>query len=59
METFGFLKIIPDMPVATNRNYKLAPITSFHHIFATATPISVTLTPKFSESLSLSFYAFI
>jgi hypothetical protein len=49
METFGFLKIIPDMPVATNRNYKLAPITSFHHIFATATPISATLTPKFSE----------
>jgi hypothetical protein len=53
------LKIIPDMALATSRNYKMVPATSFHHIFATTTPISVILVSKFSESFTLSFHAFI
>jgi hypothetical protein len=55
----GFLKIIPDIALATSRNYKYVPITSFRHIFATVTPNPVILVPKFSESLPLSSYAFI
>jgi hypothetical protein len=54
-----FSKIIPDIALATSRNYKKVPATSFRHIFATVTPISAILAPKFSESLSLSSYAFI
>jgi hypothetical protein len=45
--------------LATSRKYKKVPTTSFHHIFATVTPISVIIAPKFSESLPLSSYAFI
>jgi hypothetical protein len=33
--------------------------TSKIHIFSTTTPKPVILVPKFSESLPLSFYAFI
>jgi hypothetical protein len=53
------LKIILDIPLATSRNYKEVPITSFRHIFATVTPNSVIPSPKFLGSLPLSFYAFI
>jgi hypothetical protein len=53
-----FSKIITDIALATSRNYKLVPITSFHHIFATVTINPVILVPKFSESLPLSSYAF-
>jgi hypothetical protein len=34
-------------------------MTSFHHIFVAATPISMVLVQKFSKSLPLSSYAFI
>jgi hypothetical protein len=54
-----FLKIILNLALATSRNYRQAPITSSCHISVTATPNSVILAPKFSESLTLSFYAFI
>jgi hypothetical protein len=39
--------------------HKMAPETSKLHIFSTTTPNSVILVLKFSESLPLSFYAFI
>jgi hypothetical protein len=38
---------------------KNSPKTSKFHIFSITTPNLVILTPKFSESLPLSFYAFI
>jgi hypothetical protein len=46
-------------PLATSRNYKKVPATSFRHIFTTVTLILAILVPKFSESLPLSSYAFI
>jgi hypothetical protein len=55
----GFSKLIPNIALATSRNYKYVPMTSFQHIFATVTSNPVILVPKFSESLSLSYYAFI
>jgi hypothetical protein len=51
--------MIPDIALPLPEIYKYIPITSFRHIFATVTPVSVILAPKFSESLHLSFYAFI
>jgi hypothetical protein len=39
--------------------HKNSPETSKFHIFSTTTPNPVILAPKFSESLPLSFYAFI
>jgi hypothetical protein len=39
--------------------HKNSPETSKFHIFSTTTPNPVILAPKFSESLLLSFYAFI
>jgi hypothetical protein len=39
--------------------HKNSPKTSKFHIFSTTTPNLVILAPKFSESLLLSFYAFI
>jgi hypothetical protein len=38
-----FSKIILDMALATYRNYKKVPATSFHHSFATVTPILTIL----------------
>jgi hypothetical protein len=59
MKTIGFLKIIPDIPLATFQKLQIGPQNSFRHIFATATPISAILVPKFLESFTLSFHAFI
>jgi hypothetical protein len=39
--------------------HEIAPETSKLHIFSTVIPNSVILVPKVSESLPLSFYAFI
>jgi hypothetical protein len=39
--------------------HKNNPVTSKFYIFSTTTPNPVILAPKFSESLILSFYAFI
>jgi hypothetical protein len=39
--------------------YKIVTKTSNIHIFPTTTPNSVILAPKFSESLPLSYFAFI
>jgi hypothetical protein len=52
-------EIFPKMPLTTFQKFQIGPITSFCHIFATVTPISVILVPKLSESLPLSSYAFI
>jgi hypothetical protein len=52
-------KTFPKIPLATSRNYRKVPTTSFRHIFATVTLILAILAPKFSESLPLSSYAFI
>jgi hypothetical protein len=52
-------KIFSKIPLATFQKLQKIPATSFHHIFATVTLISVILAPKFSESLPLSSYAFI
>jgi hypothetical protein len=41
------------------KNFKKAPGNSNLHNFSTTTPNSVILSPKFSGSLHLSFYAFI
>jgi hypothetical protein len=55
----GFSKIFPKIPLATFQKLQRGLRNSFRHIFATATPNSVILSPKFLESLPLSFYAFI
>jgi hypothetical protein len=48
----------PKIPLATSRNYKKVPATSFRHIFTTVTPILAFLVPKFLESLPFSSYVF-
>jgi hypothetical protein len=54
-----FSKINSSLALATFQKLQKVAATSFRHIFATVTPISVILAPKFSESLPLSYYAFI
>jgi hypothetical protein len=58
-EDSWFLKIFPNIPLATFQKLHIGPQNSFRHIFAIATPILVILASKFSESLPLSFYPFI
>jgi hypothetical protein len=58
-DTLAFLKIILDIPLATFQKLQISPQNSLRHIIATATPILVILAPKFSESFTLSFHAFI
>jgi hypothetical protein len=54
-----FLKIFPNIHLATFPKLQIGPQNSFHHIFATTTPTLAILAPKFSESLPLLFYALI
>jgi hypothetical protein len=58
-KTPGFQNISKNTPRYFPEIPKKIPATSFCHIFATVTPISVILAPKFSESLPLSSYALI
>jgi hypothetical protein len=53
------LKINSKKVPSLRKIHKNSPKTSKIHIFSTTTPKSVILVPKFSESLPLSFYAFI
>jgi hypothetical protein len=42
-------EIFQKIPLASSRNYKKVPATSFRHVFATATSISAIVVPEFSE----------
>jgi hypothetical protein len=54
-----FLKYNSKRVLSLRKIHKNSPETSKFYIFSTTTPNPVILTPKFSESIFPSFYAFI